>query len=59
MICSKVLAIVMTQKYCIRETLNLLMDADSNTDTKTDRNGQEGPLKKIPHTGDKKSLNRC
>ena len=28
-------------KYCIRETLNLLTDADSSSDTKTDRNGQK------------------
>ena len=28
------------KKSRIRETLNLLTDADSSTDTKTDRNGQ-------------------
>ena len=31
------------QKSCIRETLNLLNDADSSTDTKTDKNEQRGP----------------
>ena len=30
-------------KSCIRDTLNLLTDADSSTNTKTKKNGQRGP----------------
>ena len=33
----------------IRETLNLLTDVDSSTDTKTDRNGQKGPNRMFIH----------
>ena len=35
------------KQYRIQETLNLLMFADSSTDTKTDKNQQRGKKKKI------------
>ena len=35
------------EKSRIRETLNLSTDADSSTNTKTDRNGQKGIIKYI------------
>ena len=30
------------KKSCIHETMNISTDADSSTNTKTDRNGQKG-----------------